>query len=86
MSKYAVMLFETEMELGISSTPGKWVNTHNFYYDDGGLALYKYANTPCPASQLIEGKDDYELHAKMGEMIINYQDNNWLNQHLYPYL
>ena len=86
MSKYAVMLFHTELELGLSNTPGRWVNTHTYYFDDGAEALYWYANTPNPASQLITAEDDEELKAKCGEMILNYQDESWLNTNLYPYL
>ena len=86
MSKYAIMFFSTEIELGMSNTPGKWVNYRTFYTDDGSLALYTYANTPNPASQLIVADDEYELKSKIGEMILNYQDDDWLNQNLYPYL
>jgi hypothetical protein len=84
--KYAVMLFMTEIELGISSEPNKWVNYRNVYFDNGTEALWFYANTPCPASQLIEASDDYELQCKMGEMMLNYMDDDWLNKHLYPFL
>ena len=86
MSKYALMLFETELKLGVSTTPNKWVNTANYVFEDGLEALNTYANTPCPASQLIEAEDDYELKCKMGEMILNYQDEEWLNENLYPFI
>jgi len=86
MSKYALMLFETELKLGISSTPNKWVNTANYLFENGLEALNAYANTPCPASQLIEAEDDYELKCKMGEMMLNYQNEKWLNENLYPFL
>lgn len=86
MSKYALMLFETELKLGISSTPNKWVNTANYIFENGLEALNAYANTPCPASQLIEAEDDYELKCKMGEMMLNYQNEEWLNENLYPFL
>lgn len=80
------MQFRTELELGVSNHPGKWVNTVNTFYNDGATALDAYANTPCPASQLIQGTDEYDLKAKMGEMMLNYRDEEWLNEHLYPYL
>lgn len=86
MSKYALMLFETELKLGISSTPNKWVNTANYLFENGLEALNAYANTQCPASQLIEAEDDYELKCKMGEMMLNYQNEKWLNENLYPFL
>lgn len=86
MSKYAVMFFSTELELGLSNAPGRWINTGIYYTDDGVKALSKYANTPNPASQLIVADDEYELKSKIGEMILNYQDEDWLNENLYPYL
>lgn len=86
MSKYAVMLFETEFRLGISSHPGKWVNTANHFYNSGAEALNAYANIPNPASQLIRADDDDDLHQQMEEMRKNYRDENWLNDNLYPYM
>ena len=80
------MFFHTELELGISSHPNKWVNTKNLYFDDGTEALWTYANTKCPASQLIEGEDMEELRYKMGDMMVNYMDEEWLDKNLYPYL
>lgn len=85
-NRFAVMLFETEISLGISNTPNKWVNTKNILFKNGSKALECYANTPCPASQLVAAKDDYALQCKMGEMILNYQNEKWLNDNLYPYL
>lgn len=84
--KFAVMLFETEINLGVSATPNKWVNYKNVYFDNGVEALDYYANTPCPASQLIDGVDDYELQCKMGEMMLNYMDDKWIEENLIPYL
>lgn len=85
-TKFAVMLFYTQLELGISNKPNQWVNTSNVVFDDPLLALEYYANTKCPASQIIKAKDDYELQCKIGEMILNYMDEKWLNKNLYPYL
>jgi len=86
---YAVMLFMTEMELGISQIPNKWANTKNYIFDgeDAGLkALDFYANTRCPASQLIDANNLKELETKMNDMLHNYQDENWLQENLYPYM
>lgn len=84
--KFAVMLFDTEINLGVSATPNKWVNYKNVYFDNGIEALDYYSNTPCPASQLIDGADDYELQCKMGEMMLNYMDDKWIEENLIPYL
>lgn len=86
MSKFAVMLFKTGLELGTMTEPGVWVNYNNIYTDDPTEALYLYSEIPCPASQLIKGTDEYDLQCKMGEMILNFQNEDWLNENLYPYL
>lgn len=83
---YALMLFYTELELGISQVPNKWYNVGNHYYDNGTAALEAYANTSCPASQLIDAKDKDELLVKMNDMLNNFKDNKWLEENLYPYL
>lgn len=86
MKHYAVMCFSTEMELGLSNTPEKWVNTHNYKFDNATEALYYYAEIPNPASQLIDADSEDELNNKMEEMKVNFTSKDWLNEHLYPYL
>lgn len=63
-----------------------WVNTNNILYDDYAAALDAYANTPCPASQLIEAETKEELEKKMEQMQKNFKDEKWLDENLYPYL
>jgi hypothetical protein len=86
MSKYAVMFFETELTLGMSTTPGKWHNTKTVYTDNGYEALNIYANTPCPASQLLKANTEEELEMQINEMKNNFKDEDWLNENLYPFL
>ena len=83
---YALMLFYTELELGISQKPNIWLNVGNQYYESGAQALEAYANTSCPASQLIDAKDKDELLVKMNDMLNNFKDPKWLEENLYPYL
>lgn len=83
---WALMLFFTEMELGMSATPNRWVNTNNVFYADGISALNAYAETKCPASQLVDGKTKDDLQKAMEEMARNYQDEAWLEKNLYPYM
>jgi hypothetical protein len=80
------MLFETELDLGISNQPGKWVNTKKIKYDKGIDALEAYANTKCPASQLVDALTDEELDKEIEQMRKNYQDETWLEENLYPFL
>lgn len=83
---YALMLFYTELELGISQKPNVWLNYGNQYYENGAQALEAYANTPCAASQLIDARDKDELLIKMNDMLNHFKDNKWLEENLYPYL
>ena len=83
---YAVMLFDTQVNLGTGDKPNVWVNYKNVYFNKGSDALMYYANTRCPASQLIDADTEYELKAKIGEMILNYMNEEWLNENLYPYM
>ena len=81
--KYAVMLFDTEVNLGVSIHPNKWVNVENKYFGNGAEALHYYTHSPSQFSELIDAEDMYELQCKMGEMLINYMDDAWLNEHVY---
>ena len=84
---YSVMLFDTEMNLGVpGAKPNAWVNYHNRYFNNGAEALEYYANTPCPASQLIDAESRKELEEKMDEMIQNFENEQWLQTQLYPTL
>lgn len=83
---FAVMEFRTELEMGISQEPNKWINTKNTIFSDGAKALIYYSNTPCPASQIVDGFSAEELLQNMEDMIQNYKDQKWLEENLYPYL
>lgn len=83
---WAVMFFNTEIELGISNQPNKWINTGNSFFTNGLSALDTYANTKNPASQIVDGETKEELANNMEEMNNNFNNINWLNENLYPYL
>lgn len=83
---YAVMLFETELNLGKSSIPNKWVNVRNIITDNGVEALTLYSNIPNPASQIVDAKNLDELESNMQNMINNYNNPQWLEENLYPYI
>ena len=83
---FALMLFKTELELGLSQEPNKWVNVANHVFTNGTEALNAYANIPNPASQLIDATSPEELADKMLQMIDNFSNQNWLQNVLYPCL
>ena len=45
-----------------------------------------YANIPNPASQIVDAKNLDELETTMLEMINNYNNPQWLEDNLYPYI
>lgn len=49
-------------------------------------ALTCYSETPCPASQLIEGKSWDEIDKLEAEMKQHFKDEKWLDENIYPYL
>lgn len=84
---YALMLFETEKTLGISENPNKWINTKTMdFKNDGEKALFMYCNIPNPASQLLDAESEEELEQQKLQMLQNFNDQNWLNENLYPYI
>ncbi len=83
---YALMLFKTELELGLSQEPNKWYNIANHVFTSGLDALNAYANIPNPASQLIDATSPEELADKMLEMVDNFNNLEWLQNELYPAL
>lgn len=84
---YALMLFETEKTLGISQNPNKWINIKTIdFKDDGEKALFMFCNIPNPASQLLDAESEEELEQQKIQMLQNFNDQNWLNENLYPYI
>lgn len=84
---FAVLLFYTAGEIGNTELPPHvYMCTNIVKFDNGEKALNFYANTPCPASQLIDAESEEELNIKCKEMCFNMQDEDWLNKNLFPYL
>lgn len=83
---YAVMLFYAPYELGIDTTDVDFILHRIISTIDPTVAMNVYANTPCPASQLIEADSQEDLLAKVEEMKANYNDKDWLEENVYPYL
>ena len=86
---HLVMMFFSASELGIPAEiagPMAWLNTRNFYFDSITQALDCYANTMCPASQLISADTPEELEMKKQRMLDNFSNAEWLENNLYPYM
>ena len=83
---HLLMLFETEMELGISTQPNRWECTGVKYFTNGLDALNAYANIPNPASQLIDAETKEGLIQGAMETLRGMKDKKWLDENLYPYL
>lgn len=84
---HMIMLFFTAEELGLpTDNPDQWVNVRNIRFDNAMDAMDYYANTQCPASVHISADTAEELEKEKEQMIRNYQDKEWLEENLYPYL
>lgn len=85
---YAVAFFYSAQEIGIDAD----VITEPFIYRNTAVFNNKtdqlncYANTMCPASQLLEANTEEELKEKIRKLRDNFRNNEWLEKNIYPYL
>lgn len=85
---YAVAFFYSAQEIGIDAD----VITEPFIYRNTAVFNNKtdqlncYANTMCPASQLLEANTEKELKEKIRKLRDNFRNNEWLEKNIYPYL
>lgn len=85
---YAVAFFYSAQEIGIDAD----VITEPFIYRNTAVFNNKtdqlncYANTMCPASQLLEANTEKELKKKIRKLRDNFRNNEWLEKNIYPYL
>lgn len=85
---YAVAFFYSAQEIGIDTD----VITEPFIYRNTAVFNNKtdqlncYANTMCPASQLLEANTEKELKEKIRKLRDNFRNNEWLEKNIYPYL
>lgn len=83
---HSVMLFESEMELGVSEHDDRYMLIRDIDVDDGMTALNLYANIPNPASQLISAESAEELKQLKDKRILEMQDPIWVNENILPCL
>lgn len=83
---YAVMHFDTELNLNISSQPNVWLNYKNQFFDNGLDAFIAYANDLDASPQLVESDNIDQLPTLMRDMLNNMNDPSWQNEYLFPYL
>lgn len=83
---YAIMFFDTEINLNISSHPNKWANYKNQFFDKGEDAFYNYAIDLNLANMIVEADNVDKLPYSMLDAYNNINDPAWQNEYLYPYL
>ena len=83
---YAVMHFDTELNLNISSQPNVWLNYKNQFFDNGLDAFIAYANDLDASTQLVESDNIDQLPTLMRDMCNNMNNPSWQNEYLFPYL
>lgn len=82
---FCIMLFFQQADFTNNPNDREWANTRNVYYHNGQLALDYYANTRCPASQLIDADSISELIQKRNQMLLNFKDKTFI-QNLQEYI
>ena len=55
-------------------------------YNNPTDQLEAYANTMCPASQTFEANSEEELEENIKDFNIKFEDENWLEKNIYPYI
>lgn len=76
---YAVMQFNTEMELGISNAPYKWINTYNKVTTNGMEALHTFITCHNPTAQILDAESFEDLNKQMIQMLDNYTKEEYVN-------
>jgi uncharacterized OsmC-like protein len=76
------MFFFSEAELGMSFRNDVFVYMEGKDYDTDKAqeALDVYANTRCPASQLIEAETELEMLEKKLKMVNNFKDLKFIEE------
>lgn len=55
-------------------------------YDNAHDQMEAYANTACPTSQLFEADSKEEVDQKVSELKKNFQDKEWLEKNIEPFI
>ena len=83
---FCVMQFYREDDLYVPTDHDhkpQWINTKNSYFHNGAQALMYYADTPCEHSQLLDATSTEELAKERNQMLLNFQDEQWLAKNIY---
>lgn len=81
---YAVVMFDSEWELGIPPERRDVIvyRSTRYYGNDGFAAIESYANTPCQHSQYVEANSKQELEKKIDEIKANFNNSDWVKSYL----
>ena len=80
MEYYAVLFFWHWTEIG-SEKPkdSDYILGNIFRTKNHTVALDVYAETPCPASQLVKANSPEGLEEEITKMVENFRDPEWVN-------
>lgn len=84
---FAVIFYHSHEELGIKDKSPFRFNARSEYRTlDSRNAFNIYANTQCPASELIQAHSQEELEGLIAQSKKNHLDPDWTKENLIPYL
>lgn len=80
--KYAVMIFDTEINIGVSTNPLKLFNTQTVMFDNGIESLNYWTKTPCLWSTIIMADNEDELAYESAKVIEQCQSTDYVKNHI----
>ena len=83
---YAVAMFYSAQEIGIEPSEEPFIYHRTVVFKNRTEQIQYYANTMCPASQMLEADTEEELKEKIQQLRNNFKGNAWLEKNIYPYL
>lgn len=82
---YAVLEFRNELELGISDTP-QWSNTETYKFSSFNEANNALSNSKCDVAILLGSDTKDELLQDIIRTQQDFNDPDWVNQNISPFL
>lgn len=79
-NKHAILFFDTELNLGRSFNPNKWVNYLTKYYEDGKQALRDFLDVNSITTQLISADTDEELEKERKKVVRKFKSDKWIDK------
>lgn len=78
--KFAILYYNTEIELGLGTHPDTWVNYKTQTFDNGTIALHTYLTDAKDTSDilyLVRGESEEDFQKELETTRNNFQNKKW---------